>query len=197
MKFIIGKKLGMTQVYDEKGDAFPVTLVEAGPCKVTDIKTKERDGYDAVQMGFVELKETKVKKPQKKKPYRYLREVEGAFDVSLDDKFSVDLFSPGDKIKVRGTSKGKGFAGVMKRWNFSGAGTASHGTKHNNRKGGSIGSMFPQRVMKGKKMAGRMGADSVTTKNLLVVSVDPEKNTIAVKGSLPGKNGGLVTIEKI
>ena len=197
MRFIIGKKLGMTQVYDEKGSALPVTLVEAGPCTVTDIKTRERDGYDAVQVGFSEVKETKLKKPQRGKPYRYLKEIEGVFDLPLDSKFSVDIFAPGDEIRVRGVSKGKGFAGVMKRWNFSGAGTSSHGTKHNNRKGGSIGSMYPQRVMKGKKMPGRMGADNVTVKNLRVVSVDPEKNIIAIRGALPGKNGGVVTIEKV
>lgn len=197
MNFILGKKLGMTQIFSEEGEAFPVTLVEAGPCKITDIKTKERDGYDAVQLGFCELKKEKVKKSKKGKPYRYLREIRGNFETSLNDTVSVDSFSQDDQVKVRGISKGKGFAGVMKRWNFSGAGTSSHGTKHNNRKGGSIGSMFPQRVMKGKKMAGRMGTDSVTVKNLQVMSVDTEKNIIAIKGALPGKNGGLVTIEKI
>jgi large subunit ribosomal protein L3 len=194
MNFIIGKKLGMTQVYDEKGEALPVTLVEAGPCIVTDIKSKERDGYDAVQLGFVADK--KIKKSKNKKPYRYLKEVRGEFNVSLDDKVTADVFLAGDKVKVSGTSKGKGFAGVMKRWNFSGAGTSSHGTKHSNRKPGSIGSMFPQRVVKGRKMAGRMGADSVAVKNLKVVSVDIEKNIIALKGAVPGKNGGLLTIEK-
>ncbi len=187
----------MTQVYGEKGEALPVTLVEAGPCTVTDVKTSEKDGYDALQLGFVKLKETKLKKPQKSKPYRYLKEVEGVFDISLDSEISVDIFNLGDKVKVRGVSKGKGFSGVMKRWNFSGAGTSSHGTKHSNRKGGSIGSMFPQRVMKGKKMAGRMGADKVTVKNIKVVNIDKEKNIIALKGAVPGKNGGLVTIEKI
>lgn len=197
MKFILGKKLGMTQTYDEKGDAFPVTLVEAGPCVVTDIKSKERDGYDAVQFGFKEIKETKVKKSQRGKPYRHLREVRGETELSLNDNVSVSIFSQGDEVTVRGVSKGKGFAGVMKRHNFSGAGTSSHGTKHNNRKPGSIGSMFPQKVKKGKRMAGRMGFDSVTVKNLRVVSVDEEKNIIAIGGALPGKNGGLLTIEKV
>ncbi len=197
MNFIIGKKLGMTQVYDEQGGALPVTLVEAGPCVVTDIKNEERDGYIAVQIGFIAIADNKVKKSQNKKPYRYLREVPGSFDVSLNDKFTVDIFTVGDKVKVQGVSKGKGFSGVVKRWNFSGAGSSSHGTKHTNRKAGSIGSMFPQRVVKGRKMAGRMGTDCVTVKNIKVVSVDAEKNIIALKGAVPGKNGGLLTIEKI
>jgi large subunit ribosomal protein L3 len=197
MNFIIGKKLGMTQVYDEKGEALPVTLVEAGPCVVTDLKKKERDGYDAIQLGFLPISENKVKKSQNKKPYRHLKELKGSYEVSLGDSMSVELFTPGDKVKVRGVSKGKGFAGVMKRWNFSGAGTSSHGTKHSNRKPGSIGSMFPQRVVKGRKMAGRMGTDSVTVKNVKVVSIDKEKNIIALKGAVPGKNRGILTIEKI
>ncbi len=197
MNFIIGKKLGMTQTYDEKGKAFPVTLVEAGPCDITQIKTKESDGYDGIQMGFEKVKESKVKKPLKKKPYRYLKEARGSFECSLDDTISVEIFNPGDKVRVRGISKGKGFAGVMKRWNFSGAGTSSHGTKHNDRKGGSIGSMYPQRVMKGRKMAGRMGTNSVTVKNLEIVEIDKEKNIIAICGAIPGKKGGRVIIEKI
>jgi large subunit ribosomal protein L3 len=197
MNFIIGKKLGMTQVYNEQGEALPVTLVEAGPCVVTDVKNEERDGYNAVQVGFINIAENKVRKSQNKKPYRYLREIPGNFEASLNDKFTVDIFAVGDKVKVQGVSKGKGFSGVMKRWNFSGAGSSSHGTKHTNRKAGSIGSMFPQRVVKGRKMAGRMGTDSVTVKNIKVVSVDAEKNIIALKGAVPGKNGGLLTIEKI
>ncbi len=197
MNFIIGKKLGMTQVYNEQGEALPVTLVEAGPCIVTDVKSEERDGYSAVQVGFEEMKENKVGKSQRGKPFRYLKETPGEFDVSVKDKVTVDIFKEGDKVRVRGVSKGKGFAGVMKRWNFKGAATASHGTKHNNRKPGSIGSMFPQKVKKGRKMAGRMGTDSVTVKNIKIVSVDTEKNIIAIRGALPGKNGGILTIEKI
>lgn len=197
MKFIVGKKLGSTQVFDEKGVAFPVTLVEAGPCVVTGIKTQEKDGYDAVQLGFEKLKENKVKKPLRKKPFRFLKEIKGKFEVSVDDVVDVSLFSEGDKIIVRGISKGKGFAGVMKRWNFSGSGTATHGTKHTHRTPGSIGSAYPQKVKKGKKMAGRMGTDAVTVKNLKVVKIDLEKHTIAIKGALPGKNGGVLTIEKI
>ncbi len=197
MKFIIGKKLGMTQTYNEKGEAFPVTLVEAGPCTVTDIKTKERDGYEALQVGFEKIKDTKVKKSQRSRPYKHVKEKKGSGEFSLNDTLSVEIFSEGDVVTVRGVSKGKGFAGVMKRHNFSGAGTSSHGTKHNDRKPGSIGSMFPQKVKKGRRMAGRMGKDSVTVKNLQVVSVDTEKNIIAIKGALPGKTGGVVTIEKV
>jgi len=192
MKFILGKKIGMTQLFNEDGEAVPVTLIEAGPCKVTRVKGKNEDGYDAVQIGFSALK--KVKKSQRRSPFRYVREVPGVFDVSENDEILVDVFSPGEKVNISATSKGKGFAGVMKRWNFKGAATSSHGTKKTNRKPGSIGSMYPQRVFKGKKMAGRMGADKVTTKNLEVVNVDKEKNVIAVKGALPGKIGGMVIV---
>lgn len=197
MNFIIGKKLGMTQVFDEKGEAFPVTLVEAGPCIVTQIKSKDKDGYDAVQIGFTKVKETKIRKSQKARPYKHVREFRGDFDVNLSDEITLESFSPGDKVKVRGTSKGKGFAGVMKKWNFSGAGTSTHGTKHTDRKPGSIGSVFPQRVFKGTKMAGRMGTDTVTVKNLKIVEVDLEKSVIALQGAIPGKKGGILTIEKI
>ncbi len=182
----------MTQLFNEDGEAVPVTLIEAGPCKVTRVKGKNEDGYDAVQIGFSALK--KVKKSQRRSPFRYVREVPGVFDVSENDEILVDVFSPGEKVNISATSKGKGFAGVMKRWNFKGAATSSHGTKKTNRKPGSIGSMYPQRVFKGKKMAGRMGADKVTTKNLEVVNVDKEKNVIAVKGALPGKIGGMVIV---
>ncbi len=196
MKFIIGKKLGMTQIFKEGGVATPVTLLEAGPCVITDIKTEEKDGYTAVQLGFENLKENKVTKSKRTKPFRHLKESKNGGDLKVGDKVTVDIFKEGDKVKIIGTSKGKGFAGVMKRWNFSGAGTSSHGTKHNNRKAGSIGSMFPQKVKKGRKMAGRMGTDSVTVKNLVVQKVDLENNIIAIKGAVPGKNGGIVLIRE-
>lgn len=196
MKFIIGKKLGMTQIFEEDGRAVPVTLVEAGPCVVTDIKSKDRDGYDAVQIGFENLKENKITKSKNKKPFKHLKENRNIDDaLKIGDKIMADIFQEGEKVKVVGTSKGKGFAGVMKRWNFSGAGTSSHGTKHNNRKPGSIGSMFPQKVKKGRKMAGRMGTDSVTVKNIVIARVDIENNTIALKGAVPGKNGGLIVVK--
>ncbi len=186
----------MSQVYDKEGKAAPVTLIETGPCVVTQVKNEETDGYNAVQLGFLKLKKEKTGKSQSKKPYRFVKEVRGKFDVSPGDEVSTSIFSVGDKVKVRGVSKGKGFAGVVKRWGFSGS-DASHGTKDTERRGGSIGSMFPQRVMKGKKMPGRMGTDKVTVRNLKVVDVNPEKNIIAVKGAVPGKNGGAVTVEKI
>ncbi len=194
MKFIIGKKLGMTQIFDDSGVAVPVTLVEAGPCTVTDKKSVEKDGYTAIQLGFEKLKESKITKSKAKKPYRYLREFRTEEDVTVGEEISVAKFEEGEKVRVKGISKGKGFAGVMKRWNFSGAGTSSHGTKHSNRKPGSIGSMFPQKVKKGRKMAGRMGSDSVTLKNAKIVSVDLEKNIMAIKGAIPGKNGGVVVV---
>jgi len=186
----------MTQIFDEQGSALPVTLVEAGPCSVTQVKNKEKDGYDAVQIGFEKMKEKRVGKSQRTKPFRFLCEFKGGSELSVNDQVTVENFASGDTVKVRGVSKGKGFAGVMKRWNFSGAGSSTHGTKHTDRKPGSIGSVFPQRVFKGTKMAGRMGADKVTVKNLKVVEVDPEKNLIALKGALPGKKGGFLTIEK-
>lgn len=187
----------MTQVFDEEGKAFPVTLVEAGPCKVTQVKNKDKDGYDAVQIGFVPIKSSKIKKSQKARPYKHVHEVRGSFDVNVSDEITAENFTPGEKVKVRGISKGKGFAGVMKRWNFSGAGTSTHGTKHTDRKGGSIGAVFPQRVFKGTKMAGRMGADNVTVKNLQIIEIDTEKHVIVLRGALPGRKGGVLTIEKV
>lgn len=207
MKFILGLKLGMAQVFDEKGNAIPVTLIEAGPCIVTQIKIQEpqsvakgellaTDGYKAIQIGFQELKEKKVKKTQKEKPFRYLREFKGDIDVSKykkGNKIDVSIFQEGDTIKVAGLSKGKGFAGVVKRWGFHGRST-THGTKHELRTQGSVGSSFPERVIKGKKMAGRMGYQRVTIKNLKIVKVDKENNLLAIKGALPGRRGTLIEI---
>ncbi len=194
MKFILGKKMGMTQVLDKERGAIPVTIVEAGPCRVCQIKTAEKDGYDGAQVGF--MQDQRAKKSQKSAPYRFLCEIRGSFDLSAGDEISVDVFSPGDKVGVSGISKGKGFAGTVKRWNFKGA-SATHGTKHTQRAPGSIGSMFPQRVFKGKKMAGRMGGEKITVKNLEVISVDKEENIIAIQGAIPGKRGGLVAIKGI
>lgn len=194
MKFILGKKLGMTRFFNEEGEALPVTLVEAGPCTVTQVKSGEGDGYSAVQLGF--SKKSKLKKPQKDKPFYYLKEFRGSFDKKAGEEITADVFAPGDKVKVSGVSKGKGFAGVVKKWGFKGAATSTHGTKHNNRRPGSIGSMFPQRVFKGKKMAGRMGSNRVSVKNLEIVHVDTENNTVALKGAVPGKKGGLLIIKE-
>jgi len=204
--FILGKKIEMSQIFDEKGNVIPVTLVEAGPCFIVQIKTKEprsaadgglrgkKDGYDAVQIGFEGLKEKKIKKPQKNKPYRYLKEFKT--DVSkykTGDKIDVSVFKEGDKIKISSISKGKGFAGAVKRWGFHGRG-ASHGVKHEERKIGSTGCRFPQRVIKGKKMPGRDGSQRITIKNLKIVKIDPEKNLLAIKGAVPGRRGTLLEI---
>ncbi|MBZ9577746.1 50S ribosomal protein L3 [Patescibacteria group bacterium] len=188
MKFILGKKLEMSQIFDDKGNVIPVTLIGAGPCYVTQIKK------ESVQIGFEKLKEKKIKKPQKDRPYRYLKEFKN--DVSkykVKDKIDVSIFKQGDKVKISSVSKGKGFAGAVKRWGFHGR-PATHGTKHEERTLGSIGSSFPQRVIKGKKMPGRMGAERVTVKNLKVVKIDPENNLLAVKGAVPGRRGTLLEI---
>ncbi len=197
MKFILGKKLGMAQFFEEDGSVVPVTLVEAGPCVVTQVKTSENDGYEAVQIGFEEMKEKKVKKPQREKPFRFICEFRVA-DTELKEGETIDvsIFKKGDKIKVSGVSKGKGFQGVVKRHGFSGQ-SRTHGTKHDERRGGSIGSAYPQRVFKGRRMPGRMGADRVTVKNLEIVEVNLEENTLAVKGALPGGKDNLLEIKKI
>lgn len=194
MKFILGKKIEMSQIFDEKGNVVPVTLIEAGPCYITQIRTEEKDKYEAIQIGFEKLRAKKVKRPQKKKPYRYLKEFKG--DVSKceeGDKIDVSIFQEGDKVKISAISKGKGFAGAVKRWGFHGR-PATHGTKHEERTIGSIGSSFPQRVIKGKKMPGRMGAERVTVKNLKIVKVDAKNNLLAVKGAVPGRRGTLLEI---
>ncbi len=197
MKFILGKKLGMTQVFDDDGEVIPVTLVKAGPCVVTQIKTEENDGYEAIQIGFEKLDEKKVKKPQKDKPFRFLCEFKAdPEDFEKGQEIDVSLFEKGDSIKVSGTSKGKGFQGVVKRHGFSGQ-SRTHGTKHDDRKGGSIGSAYPQRVLPGRRMPGRMGSDRVTVKNLEVVEIDPEENTLAIKGGLPGGKDNLLEIQSI
>jgi len=202
MKFILGLKLGMAQVFDEKGNVIPITLIEAGPCLVTQIKTREKDGYSAVQIGFGEAKKvTKaiaghLKRLGKLLFLREFRNKEPKIndkELKRGDKIDVSVFQEGDKVKVSGLSKGKGFAGVVKRWHFRGR-PATHGTKHELRTPGSVGTSFPERVIKGKKMAGRMGFERVTIKNLKVVKVDPEKNLLAIKGALPGRRGTLLEI---
>ncbi|MDP2967124.1 MAG: 50S ribosomal protein L3 [bacterium] len=193
MKFLLGQKLGMSQVFDEKGKRIPVTLVEAGPCVVTQVKTKEKDGYQAIQLGFKKIeKEKKIKKPMRKKPFRWLREFKNG-EYKVGDQIDVSVFQEGKKVKVSGISKGKGFQGAVKRWGFSGRG-ASHGVKHEARTLGSIGSSFPERVIKGKKMPGRMGNERTTVKNLEIVKIDKENNLLAVKGAVPGVNGTLLEI---
>ena len=202
-KGIIGKKIGMTQIFDENGKVVPVTVVEAGPCVVSQKKTVENDGYAAVQIGFGDLKAHKVKKPMaghfakaNVAPKRTLREFR--FDdidaYNVGDLVKADVFAAGDKVDVTGTSKGKGYAGVIKRWNFQRL-KESHGSGPVARHGGSIGSCSdPSRVYPGKKMAGHLGSERVTVQNLRVVKVDAENNLIAVKGAIPGPNGGIVVV---
>lgn len=195
MKFILGLKLEMVQIFDEKGNVIPVTLIEAGPCQVTQLKTKEKDGYEAVQIGFEKItKKKKIKKPLTKKPFRWLREFKDKIaEYKIGKKIDVSVFKEGDLVKISGISKGKGFAGAVKRWGFAGRG-ASHGVKHEARTLGSVGSSFPERVIKGKKMPGRMGSERVTVKNLKIVKVDPENNLLAVRGAVPGRRGMLLEI---
>ena len=202
-KGIIGKKIGMTQIFDENGKVVPVTVVEAGPCVVSQKKTVENDGYAAVQIGFGDLKAHKVKKPMaghfakaNVAPKRTLREFR--FDdidaYNVGDLVKADVFAAGDKVDVTGTSKGKGYAGVIKRWNFQRL-KESHGSGPVARHGGSSGACSsPSRVWKGLKMAGHLGSERVTVQNLQVVKVDAENNLIAIKGAIPGPNGGTVVI---
>ncbi len=200
MKFVLGKKLGMSRVFDEKGNSVPVTIVEAGPCVVTQVKTKEKDGYEAVQVGFAEAK--KINRPLKGHlkglgNFKYIREFRlDNPSLKAGDKIDVSIFNIGDELKIRGISKGKGYAGVMKRHGFRG-GPASHGQKHSSRERGSSGARFPEHVVKGMPMPGRMGADQVTVEGLKVISTDKENNILFIKGALPGKKGGLVEIETV
>lgn len=202
-KAIIGKKLGMTQLFDEFGKVIPVTVVEAGPCVIAQKKTVGNDGYEAVQIGFGDMKANKVNKPSKGHfdkfdiaPKKVLREFRFADTSAFNtgDIIKADIFASGDKVDVVGTSKGKGTAGVIKRWNF-GRLKETHGSGPVHRHAGSLGACSsPSRVFKGKKLAGHMGAERVTIQNLEIVKVDAENNILAVKGAIPGPKGGVVTI---
>ncbi len=202
-KGIVGKKLGMTQLFDQNGNVVPVTVIEAGPCVVAQKKTAENDGYDAVQIGYGEMKASKVKKPMQghfakgdvapKKVLRELR-LEDTAALNVGDILKADIFAEGEAVDVCGTSKGKGYAGAIKRWNFSRL-KESHGTGPVHRHSGSLGACSsPSRVFKGRKMAGHLGCERVTVQNLSVVKVDAEKNIIAVKGAVPGPKGGIVVL---
>lgn len=203
-KGLIGKKIGMTQVFDEKGAMVPVTVIQAGPCTVVQKKTVENDGYSAVQLGFGDVKPGRVTKPIKGHfakagdiaLKKYLKEFKfsDAASLNVGDIFKADIFEAGEIVDISGTSKGKGTAGVIKRWKF-GILKKSHGTGPVARMGGSQGANSdPSRVFKGKKMAGRLGGERITVQNLSVVKVDGENNLIAVKGSIPGPKGGIVII---
>jgi len=202
MKMILGKKIGMTRIFDKEGNVIPVTLIQAGPCFVTQIKRKKNDGYDAVQIGFDRAR--KLNRPEQghlKKlgkdlaNLKYLKEfrVENPDEFKEGQKITVELFKEGDKVSIISFSKGRGFAGVVKRHGFHGQ-SQTHGHKHDIRKPGSIGSGFPEHVIKGMRMAGRMGTNQVTLRNMEIVKVNKEKNLIAVKGGVAGARNGLVRI---
>ncbi len=206
MPGLLGKKIGMTNIYTEDGVNIPVTVIEAGPCTVTMVRTKEKDGYEALQLGFGVRKEKHTNKPQleyyKKhnlEPARYLKEFKN-FDVSefkIGDKVTTEIFNEGDTVKVTGKSKGKGFQGVVKRHGFGGVGGRTHGQGDRERAPGSIGqSSYPSRVFKGMRMAGRTGNETVTVRNIKIVKIMPEKNIIFVKGSVPGAINSIVEINK-
>ncbi len=203
-KGMLGKKLGMTRIFKEGGGMITVTVLEAGPCPVVQRKTTDRDGYEAVQIGFDEKPERVANKPESGhfskvgvSPRRTLREfpVEASDEFKPGDEIRTDMFAPGDRVDITGLSKGRGFAGVIKRWGFGG-GPATHGSNMH-RAPGSVGQAAdPSRVFKNKKLPGRMGNRRVTVQNLEVVEVDPEKNVLIVRGAVPGANGGLVEVRK-
>ncbi len=205
MKGIIGKKVGMTQVIKDNGEVVPVTVIEAGPCYVVQVRTPEKDGYRAIQLGFEEVKPKRLTKGQRGHleragvpMLRYLREIRMRSGESYEvgQVIRADIFSPGERVDVVGKSKGRGFAGVVKRHHFGG-GPHTHGQSDRERAPGSIGACAtPGRVWKGSRMPGHMGAKRVTAQNLEVVLVDPDRNLLAVKGSVPGPNGGLVIIKE-
>ena len=206
MKAIIGKKVGMTQIFDENGAVIPVTVIEAGPCTVVQVKTVETDGYNAVQLGYGEVKEYKVNKPEaghfakaSVKPTKHLREFRACEkcigESKVGDIVKADVFEAGDAVDIQGVSKGKGFQGVIKRHGQS-RGPMGHGSMYHRRPGSMGPTSTPGRVFKGKKLPGHMGVDTVTIQNLEVVRVDLDKNAILVKGSVPGNKGGILKIRK-
>ncbi|RPF42767.1 large subunit ribosomal protein L3 [Thermodesulfitimonas autotrophica] len=203
MKGILGRKLGMTQYYTPAGEAVAVTVIEAGPCVVVQTKTKENDGYEAVQVGFGAKPERLVNKPLKGhfaragvKPLRYLREfrVENAGAYAVGQEIKVDIFSPGERVDITGTSKGRGFAGGIKRHGFH-RGPMGHGSKYH-RRPGALAAKGPARVFKGRRLPGHYGNERVTVQNLEVVKVDPERNILMVRGAVPGNRGGLLIIKE-
>lgn len=204
-KGILGKKVGMTQVFNARGQLIPVTVVEAGPCVVVQRKTEENDGYTAIQLGLEEKREKLVNKPLKGhfakagvKPLRFLREIrlsaEEGEQYQVGQVLQADLFKEGEKVDVIGASKGKGFAGVVKRYGFN-RGPMAHGSMYH-RRPGSLGATDPARVFKGRRLPGRMGGERVTVQGLEVVKVDPEKNLLLIKGAVPGRRGALLLVKE-
>jgi large subunit ribosomal protein L3 len=201
-KGIIGKKIGMTQIFDEVGNVIPVTVIEAGPCVVAQKKTAEKDGYDAVQLGFMDVKEKHLTKPVKGHfekagvaPKKHLKEfrLDDCSALNTGDIISVDTFAAGDKVDVTGITKGHGYTGAIKRWNLHKL-RMTHGVGPVHRQSGSMGVIDPARIFKNKKMAGQWGNEQVTVLNLKVVKIDSEKNLIAIKGAIPGAKDGIVFI---
>ena len=202
-KGLIGKKLGMTQIFDEQGKVIPVTVIEAGPCVVAQVKTVETDGYNAIQLGFGDVKESKINKPEKGHfakskltPKKHLREfrLDSVENINVGDELKADTFTAGDQLDIQGTSKGKGFQGVIKRHGQS-RGPMGHGSMYHRRPGSMGPTSTPGRVFKGKKLPGHMGRVTVTIQNLDVVKVDLDKNVILVKGSVPGAKGAILKIK--
>jgi len=201
-KALLGRKVGMTQIFDESGKAIPVTVIEAGPCTVVQVKTKDADGYEAIQLGFGEVKEAKVIKPKKghfKKanvaPKKHLREFRlEEISYNVGDEIKADIFAQGESVDITGTTKGKGFQGVIKRHGQS-RGPMGHGSMYHRRPGSMGSTSTPGRVFKGKKLPGHMGMEQVTIQNLEVVRVDLDKNVILVKGSVPGNKGAILKIK--
>ena len=207
MSGLLGKKIGMTSIYDEGGKLVPVTVIEAGPCVVTQVRTKEKDGYDAIQLAFDEKKEKNTSKAMKghfakanttpKKLVKEFSRFEQGHRKQMGDTLTVDVFMEGEFVDVSGVSKGKGFQGVVKRHHFNGVGQQTHGQHNRLRKPGSIGACaYPSRVFKGLRMGGYMGARNVKVTNLQIVQIVPEKNLIVVKGAVPGHNNGYLKIER-
>ena len=205
MSGLIGKKIGMTSLYDEKGNNLACTIIEAGPCVVTQIKNEEKDGYNSVQLGFLDKKERNINKAEaghfknaNTAPKSNLFEFKNfENELSVGDVLNVDHFSEGEFVDISGTSKGKGFHGVVKRHGFAGVGQSTHGQHNRLRAPGSIGAAtYPARVFKGMKMAGQMGNEKVTVQNLKVIKVVPEKNLLVIKGCVPGHKNSIVTIRK-
>lgn len=203
MKTLIGKKVGMTQIFDEKGKVIPVTAIEAGPCVVAQVKTVETDGYNAIQLGFGDVKETKLNKPRKGHfakaklaPKKHLREFRTTDipEVEVGTELRADVFEAGDRLDIQGTTKGKGFQGVIKRHGQS-RGPMGHGSMYHRRPGSMGSTSTPGRVFKGKKLPGHMGRNTVTIQNLDVVKVDTDKNVILVKGSVPGAKGAILKLK--
>lgn len=201
-KAVLGKKIGMTQIFDEEGKAIPVTVIESKPCVVVQKKNLETDGYNAIQVGFGDVKEKRVSKPIKGhfkkaqlKPMKYLREfrLDNIDNYKVGQEINVDTFKPGDRVDVTGISKGKGFAGGVKRWHFN-RGPMGHGSMYH-RRPGSLGATDPARVFKGRKLPGRMGGERVTVQNLEVIKVYPDRNLMLVKGAVPGTKNSLLLIK--